>query len=237
VTLSNKDVLRVLQSSFVCGYRNITDQEYAGASGDHAPDGAAVTTTNGAGGHNVQIFLLTPDGTVLTCLPGFWAPEDLLCELKFAVKLYNEVWMRGDVTPEQKEKAFSKAHLAHRGTHSRSMMERSQLQGFDAWHESGRMGSDFVFKRGDWRPSFTLRNPMGSGGPRLKTVDQVMHERIAEQPFCAYEEFDVAAFSDYGQLRYDKEEDERASRELASKSKPGLVDTTRMARPGAAKSR
>lgn len=237
MTLSDKDVLRVLQQSFVCGYRNISDQKYAGASGDHPTDGAAVTTTNGAGPHNVQIFLLSPEGTVLTCLPGFWAPEDLLCELKFAVKLYNEVWRREDVTQEQKEKAFSKAHLAHRASHSRSMMERSHLQGFDAWHESSRSGSDFLFKSGDWRPSFTLRNPMGQHGPRLKTVDQVLHERIAEQPFVPYEEFDVAAFSDYGQLRYDKEEDERASRELASKGKPGLVDATRGARPGAAKTK
>lgn len=237
MSLSDKNVLRVLRQSFVCGYRDITGEPWAGESGDHLPTGAAVTTTNGAGSRNMQIFLLAPDGVVLTCLPGFWCPEDLLFELKFAVKLYNEVWRRQDVTPEQKAKAFTKAHLAHRGSHSRSMMERSQLQSFDAWHEMGRSGSDFVYKSGDWRPSFTLRYPMGQGPRHLKTVDQVIHERLAAQPFRPYEEFDVEEFCDYGQLRYDKHEDERAERELATKRRSGIVDATRVARPGAASSR
>ena len=47
----------------------------------NSPKQCAVGTTNGAGGHNVQIFVLSPDGVVLHALPGFWHPEDLVREL------------------------------------------------------------------------------------------------------------------------------------------------------------
>jgi hypothetical protein len=37
----------------------------------------------------------------------------------------------------------------------------------------------------------------------LKTVDQVGHERMA-RPFLPYEQFDVEAFVNFCELRYDK---------------------------------
>jgi hypothetical protein len=40
----------------------------------------------------------------------------------------------------------------------------------------------------------------------FKTVDQVVHERMAQRPFVAHESFDVESFSDYGKMRYDKHE-------------------------------
>ena len=87
MSLSSNRVLAILKSSLVCGFKNIKDEPYAGASGHHDPDTAAVHTTNGAGPHNVQIFLLNADGVVLHCLPGYWAPDDLVHEMKFALSL------------------------------------------------------------------------------------------------------------------------------------------------------
>ena len=48
----------------------------------------AVFTTNGAGPHNIQMFVLAPDGTVLTCLPGYWQSDDLAGELNLAEDLF-----------------------------------------------------------------------------------------------------------------------------------------------------
>ncbi len=36
----------------------------------------------------------------------------------------------------------------------------------------------------------------------LKTTDQVMHERLAQQPFASFASFDVAKFIDMGIKRY-----------------------------------
>jgi hypothetical protein len=41
----------------------------------------------------------------------------------------------------------------------------------------------------------------------MKTTDEIMHERMAMRPFVPYEQFDVAAYSNYGKPKYDKHED------------------------------
>jgi hypothetical protein len=67
--------------------------------------------------------------------------------------------------------------------------------------------SDFKYHVGDYHPPVLL---VGRGklpeDADLKTVDQVVHERMAQRPFVTYEQFDVAEFPDYGKLRYDKHE-------------------------------
>jgi hypothetical protein len=153
----------------------------------------------------VQIFVLTSDGVVLHCLPGFWTPDDLLTELQFAQSL-NRVWKDLQLSRQTKDKRFKEANLRHAQIHPLAMRSRSRLQGFDEKRERAKAASDFKVETGQ-APTVTL------AGRRLKlsdmkTVDQVVHERMAQRPFVPYEEFDVAAYVDYGQLRYDKHEND-----------------------------
>jgi hypothetical protein len=203
VSLSHDAVLNVLTSQFVCGFKNITGEPYAGSSGHHDPSAPAVVTTNGAGPHNVQIFLLSSDGTVLHCLPGYWAPQDLLLEMRFALSL-NKVWLNEGLSLEAKKKTFRDMNLRAIRTHPLDMVARSHLQSFDAKQEEAKRHSDFKFRPGDYRPPIHQRKH-----GNLKSTDQVVHERMAQRPFVAYDEFDVEKFSDYGKLRYDKKEETR----------------------------
>jgi hypothetical protein len=204
VSLSQDPAFSVLKDNFICGYKDIEHARYCGASGKHMPDGNAVDTTNGAGPHNIQMFVLTPDGIVLHCLPGYWHSGDLVTELQFAQDLYDNIYMNPNLTDDQKRTAFSRAHLGHIRQHSKAMSNRSRLQGFDAKYEVEKKynSSDFIANR-------TMINPNGMKIPpgAMKTVDEVMHERMAARPFVAYEHFDVAAYSDYGKKIYDKHED------------------------------
>jgi hypothetical protein len=205
VTLSNDTLIRTLNRQFVCGFRNIKDEPYCGKSGQHDPNTPAVLTTNGAGPHNVQIFVLASDGTVLHCLPGFWNPADLLYELKFAQSL-NRIWTDTQLSQEKKEKRFKEANLQHALAHPLDMRTRSHLQGFDEKKERGKGESDFRVGPGQ-QPTVTVTR-RGLKLSDMKTVDQVVHERMANRPFVAYDDFDVAAYVDYGKLRYDKHEND-----------------------------
>jgi hypothetical protein len=219
VTLSNDVLLKVLKTQFVCGFKNIKGEPYAGKSGQHDPDSPAVLTTNGAGPHNVQIFLLSPDGTVLHCLPGYWAPADLLLEMQFARSL-EKVWQNPNLSVETKRKLFREANLQHMASHPLDMRQRSHLQNFDAKEEHKKASSDFTFKTGDYHPPVAVasRRKMMQQGD-LKAVDQVVHERMAQRPFLSYEEFDVEKFSDYGKMRYDKHEADPSKKKDQGKGK------------------
>jgi hypothetical protein len=205
VSLSNDSVLNALKNGFVCGYKNITGEPYAGRSGHHDPTAPAVLTTNGAGPHNVQMFFLSKDGVVLQCLPGFWAPADFLYEMRFALGL-NKLWLNDQVPLETKKRLFSQAQLQDIPRHPADMVARSHLQSFDAQHESKKTKgqSDFIFRPGDYRPPIQSK-----AMHNLKTTDQVVHERMARRPFVPYDDFDVADFSNYGKERYDKKEETR----------------------------
>jgi hypothetical protein len=206
VTLSNDIVLNILKNQFVCGFRNIIGEPYAGKSGKHDPDSPAVLTTNGAGPHNVQIFMLSSDGTVLHCLPGYWCSEDLVYEMQFAMA-QNRIWQNASLSLDRKQKLFQQANLQSIRVHSPAMRQRSHLQSFDAKEERQKADSDFKYRPGDYHPPVyvTGKHKMAKQSD-LKTVDQVVHERMARRPFVAYESFDVESFSDYGKMRYDKHE-------------------------------
>lgn len=209
MSLASEPVLSKLQSQFVCGTKDITNEPYCGRSGRHQPDGKAIKTTNGAGPHNLQLFVLAPDGTVLHCLPGYWAPNDLVHELELGQELYH-VWKNPTLSRSQKNQMFSQMQLAHYRQHPPDMSRRSNMQGFDQKFEARR------------RPyqSDTVKNPqlaiqaLQSNDNKLlrqafKTTDQILHERMAQRPFVPYGQFDVAAYSDYGRQKYDKNEDLR----------------------------
>lgn len=196
-------------------------EAYAGKSGKHNPDSPAVLTTNGAGPHNVQLFFLSADGVVLHCLPGYWAPADLLHEMRFALSL-NKVWQNNILSPERKQELFRQANLADMRSHSADMRQRSRLQKFDEKEEKQKAESDFTFKPGDYHPTVVLTPGTRRKAPKvndMKTVDQVVHERMAERPFLRYEEFDVERYSDYGKMKYDKHENGRSPSMQTAKMK------------------
>jgi len=197
----------MLKNDFVCGYRDISSQRYAGASGKHRPDGNAVDTTNGAGPHNLQMFILSPDGIVLHCLPGYWSSADLARELQFAQEL-NKLWVDPALSLEEKRQRFSEMQIAHIDEHSQAEQRRSHMQGFDVQYEAKhRLYSTDVF----YNPQAV--DPAGDRMPprAVKTTDVIMHERMAARPFVPYSDFDVAAFADYGKPMYDKHEDFRSA--------------------------
>jgi hypothetical protein len=197
VSLSTDPTLTLLKSDFVCGYKDISHKHWAGASGKHEPDENAVDTTNGAGPHNLQLFILTPDGIVLHCLPGYWHSGDLASELKFAEKL-NSVWNDANLTRQQKDQAFTQMQIRQISQEPPGMDKRSHLQGFDLQEEAKKRPHGGFFWNANAPDVTTAKN--------VKTVDIVMHERMAARPFLAYKEFDVPNFTDYGKNEYDKHE-------------------------------
>ena len=206
MSLSSDPVFSKLRSGYVCGYRDISDQKYAGRSGQHAPDGQAFLARNGAGPHNIQLFILAPDGTVLHCLPGYWDPRDLAEELVLAEQI-NLIYQRPDLSTAQKAALFRSRQLSHIQSHSAQMAGRSQMESFDMKFEA----------RHRPRTSDTIKSlRYGKDGrptkDSFKTTDVILHERMARRPFVPYEQFDVATFSDYGRPKYDKKEDSRRVR-------------------------
>ena len=75
MSLPHQAVYPMLKSDFVLGWKNIIREDYVGRSHGYTSRQTSVGTTNGAGPHNVQIFVLSPELVVLHALPGFWHPE------------------------------------------------------------------------------------------------------------------------------------------------------------------
>ncbi len=201
MSLSTDPAFTLLKTNFICGYRDISHKHWAGASGKHKPDENAVDTTNGAGPHNIQMFVLTPDGIVLHCLPGYWHSGDLASELAFAERL-NSIWTDPKLSREEKDKIYTQMQLRQIRQEPAGMSGRSHLQGFDLQEEAKKRPGGGFF----WNPH-AVDTKAGKTEPRnVKTVDVVMHERMAARPFLTYKEFDVVNFTDYGKNVYDKHE-------------------------------
>jgi hypothetical protein len=202
VSLSQEPAYSDLKNHFVCGYRNIIGEKYAGNSGTHSMRGTAVDTTNGAGPHNLQLFVMNPDGTVIHCLPGYWNSQDLSSELAFARQL-NALYVNGSVSPSDKVTQFHSMQLNHIHQHSADMVARSKMQNFDMRREAKKPYSDTlkvagVIDEANWGPAQEAA---------FKTTDEIMHERMSMRPFLPYDSFDIANFTDYGTVTYDKHED------------------------------
>src|SRR5687767_15719283 len=101
----------MLRERFVVGWHNIWREPYVGQSHGYSRHQMVVGTTNGAGGRNMQIFVLSPDLVVLHALPGFWHPEDFAQELRFAEALA-AVWADSTLTRAQKDRLFRAVQLA-----------------------------------------------------------------------------------------------------------------------------
>ena len=193
----------------MCGYRDITDTVYSGASGKHDKFGNATTTTNGAGPHNLQLFMLASDGTVLHCLPGFWTARDLVVEMDFASRL-NEVWKNKSISKDKKDQLFKSLQLSHIKEHDHQMVARSEMQGFDKlWEAQHRPSETDTIKNAEVVKAYMAKHEGHIPHGEFKTTDVIMHERMSQRPFLTFTKFDVAEFSDYGKPVYDKNEDMR----------------------------
>jgi hypothetical protein len=206
VSLSQEPVFSTLRNRFICGYKNIMQEGYAGDSGVHPIDGNAVNTTNGAGPHNLQTFIMTADGTVLHCLPGFWSSADLAAELEVAEKL-SYIWEDTAITAGHKADLFKRIHLEHLASHTQELVARSHLQGFDAQHiyKNRKELSDCI---SDNEAISAVEDPHKLPYAAFKTTDKIMHERMAKRPFHNYSSFDTGTYTSYGCNHYDKGENE-----------------------------
>lgn len=191
MTLPNEKLLALLARDFVVGWKDIRKEDFCGVSRGYTKNQTAVGTTNGAGGRNVQVFVLTPNARVLLALPGFWHADDLRTELQFA-KVLNRLWLDDSRTLQDKVKLWRKLQLRQPTTHSRAMRARSDWQGFDRITEiaRGRMQS---------RDSIVTQN----GKQRLLALDELVHKRLALRPCLHFDDFDIESFVDYGRREYD----------------------------------
>ena len=200
MSLPNEEVIALLKDQFVVGFRNIEEDKHVGLSHGYKAGQTAVGTTNGAGGRNVQLVVMSPDQTVLHVLPGFWHPEDLVTELKFATVLHR-LWLDDGKTREEKLALFAAMHKAQVRRFSVDMIARSDWQDFDRVVEVMRARSekrDTLLRdaAGDWLLDSHKQ-------PRLKPTCQLLHERMAAQPFTKLGVFDMERYVDYGRPFYD----------------------------------
>lgn len=147
------------------------------------------------------MFILSPDLVVLHALPGFWHPDDLARELRFA-KVLGRLWEDDQRPREEKDDMFRRLQLAELRRQPAETFARSTWQGFDARVENQKLEQDptrdtFLFDR--------FGNPLLGAyqQPQMKPINMLVHERMAERPFVAYEDFDIEEFIDYGKLHYD----------------------------------
>lgn len=201
MSLPQEPVFSKLQNEFVIGWRNIIDQEYVGESAGYTCDQPSVGTTNGAGPHNIQLFVLSSDLTVMHALTGFWHPEDLAKELGLAKQLL-AVWNDKNLSRTAKNTKFKQMQLAEFQHASKATVARSGWQGFDASNEMKRVKSG---KKRDTLITYEIRDRRGKVTKRtkMKPVNQLVHERMAARPFVKFADFDVAEFADYGRVYYD----------------------------------
>jgi hypothetical protein len=190
----------MLKSDFVLGWRNIVNEDYVGRSFGYSPRQTSVGTTNGAGPHNVQIFMLSPELVVLHALPGFWHPKDLARELRFAQVLFR-LWQSKNHSWVQKRKIYRRLQLAEARYHPEETYARSGWQSFDEQTERARLvGSSrdtFQSSKGGYLLADMRGNLM------LKPINVLVHERMAKIGFTWFDDFDIAAFVDYGTRFYD----------------------------------
>ena len=184
----------LLKEHFVVGWKNIHREDYVGSSHGYTCENAAVGTTNGAGPRNMQMYVLAADSTVLHCLPGFWHPEDLAHELRFAQAIHR--LHKDKRSMKSKRKMYQRLHESAVRNQPPGMAARSGWQGFDALNEKNRLtklktGTRDTFYYKDGKPT------------KLKPTSVVLHERMAKRPFLSFRKFDTENFVDYGRPYYD----------------------------------
>jgi hypothetical protein len=206
VTLPNSDVIQFIETRFILMHRNIERDKHVGLSHGYKPTQNAVGTTNGAGPRNVQFLILAADETVLHALPGFWHAEDLIPELQLAFEI-NRLHLDRSMTNTRKSKMFEMLHATHMRRHGTAATRRGQWQGFDRWAE---------VRRSEIEERDTFRR-CANGELKLKSVPEVIHDRMLARRFKKLDEFDLETFVDYGRSFYDNNrgEEGRSFRQAA----------------------
>jgi hypothetical protein len=192
VTLPNPEVMAMLQERFIVGARNIEREEHVGLSQGYSCSQTAVGTTNGAGGRNVQILVLAADETVVHALPGFWHAEDLCNELRLGLELYR-LYLDEDLTPAQKQAMAAVLHRAHLRLYGDEEARRGDWQGFDRQYELERANKET-------RDTVTGDTACTRA---LKTIPEIVHERLIARSFKRLADFGMETFVDYGRPYYD----------------------------------
>ncbi len=198
MTLPNDDVIDFIGTRFILVHKNIQSEQHVGMSHGYKDTQSAVGTTNGAGPRNVQFMILAADKTVLHALPGFWHAEDLIPELQLAFEI-NRLYLDEQKTFNQKAKMYEMLHKSHMRRHGAAAVRRGQWQGFDRHTEVHRVKTE---ERDTFR---TLAN----GELQLKSVPEVIHDRMLTRRFKKLEDFDLETFVDYGRAFYDNNRGER----------------------------
>ena len=193
MTLPDEKILSLLKKNFVVGWKNIEREGFCGSSSGYGRMHTAVGTTNGAGGSNVQLFVLSPDRVVLHALPGFWHPDDLESELHFALTV-DRLWRDSTRSRDDKDAMFARLHRLEAKRQSELTTARSKWQSFDERTELRR-----ISKSG---PRDTVEYDE-QGNPRVKPLNVLMRERMSQLPFVPFAEFDITSFVDYGRKHYD----------------------------------
>lgn len=188
MTLPNETVRKELERWFVLSWRNIERESHVGRSHGYGAHQTAVATTNGAGGRNVQLVTLAADRTVLHVLPGYWHPDDLVAELRFAREVHR-LYVDDEASDAQKHAMFTALHRAASRRTSADTIARSDWQGFDRVEE---------LQRAQREPRDTVTTP-----GTLKPVCLVVRDRMAARPFRKLDAFDMETFVDYGRPFYD----------------------------------
>lgn len=198
MTLPNQDVLDFIGTRFVLAHRNIEKDEHVGLSHGYRTNQSSVGTTNGAGPRNVQFLILAADKTVLHALPGFWHPEDLIPELQLACEV-SRLYHDKHKTRGQKAKMFEMLHQTHMRRYGAASVRRGQWQSFDARYETSH-------EQREDRDTFRR---LANGDLELKSVPEVIHDRMLARRFQKLEDFDLDSFVDYGRPFYDNNHGER----------------------------
>ncbi|MFT4514994.1 MAG: hypothetical protein ACI89X_002525 [Planctomycetota bacterium] len=198
VTLPDNDVIDFIGTRFILAHRNIEKDEHVGMSHGYSPSQSAVGTTNGAGPRNVQFLILAADATVLHALPGFWHPEDLIPELQLAFEI-NRLYLDEQKTYDQKATMYEMLHKSHMRRHGAEAIRRGQWQNFDRHVETSRV------KREE-RDTFRT---LADGKLQLKSVPEVIHDRMLARRFKKLDDFDLESFVDYGRAFYDNNHGEK----------------------------
>jgi len=192
VTLPNEDVIDILNNRFVLVHRNIEKDEHVGMSHGYKPSQCAVGTTNGAGARNVQFMILAADETVLHALPGFWHAEDLIPELQLAFEI-NRLYVDPSKTRRAKAQMYEMLHKTHMRRYGAAAAQRGYWQSFDRAMEMMRVQTED-------RDTFKTT---ASGASVLKSVPEVIHDRMLQRRFKKLADFDLEQFVDYGRPYYD----------------------------------
>lgn len=207
MTLPDEEVLAFLDENFVLGTKNIQKELHVGMSHGYSPKQSAVGTTNGAGGRNVQFIVMAADETVLHVLPGFWHKEDLLAELRLALEI-DKLYRSDSVSMRRKLEMLPLLHQAHLRRHGDDEQRRGDWQSFDRQYEVERVARE---------PRDTFY--AGADGVlTLKSIPEVVHERMIAHPFEKLAEFDLESFVDYGRPYYDNNWGDRGKEFGAAKT-------------------